>query len=165
MSDPEPPPRQVPVRRPNGARALETLGRFLADDGWRPRPAGPAAFAMAYRGEAGAFALRAEVLVEAEQLLITAEAPRPVPPERLAAVAEYVSRAGCGLYVGSLELDHEAGAVRARWGLDFEGEPLSPRLIRNALAIIVRLIETYTPGLDAVLAGVAPREAIRKIEG
>lgn len=165
MSDQDPPSRSAPARRPNGARALATLGRFLADDGWRPRPEGPASFTMAYSGEGGAFAMRAEVLVEAEQLVITAEGPARVPPERLPAAAEYVCRAGCGLYVGGLELDFETGAARARVGLDFEGEPLSPRLIRNALAIAVRITETYMPGLARVVAGEAPRAVIREIEG
>ncbi len=162
MSDHEPAP---PARRPNGARALSTLGRFLADDGWRPVAAGPAAFSMAYSGVSGAFTLRAEVLVEAEQLVITADAPTRVPAERLAAAAEYICRACYGLYVGSLELDFATGLVRARCGLDFEGEPLSPRLIRNALAITVRLMETYLPGLARVIAGEAPLAALQAVEG
>jgi hypothetical protein len=165
MSDQEPLSQPAPARRSNGARALATLGRFLADDGWRPLPAGPAAFSMAYSTPAGPLTLRAEVLPEAEQLVITAEAPAAVPPGRLAAAAEYVCRASAGLYVGSLELDFATGAARARCGLDFEGEPLSPRLIRNALAITARLAETYLPGLAEVAAGADPRETIRRIEG
>lgn len=165
MSDPEPSSPPAPARRSNGARALATLGRFLADDGWRPTPAGPASFTMAYRGTSGAFTMRAELLVAAEQLVITADAPAPVPPERLAAAAEYVCRASAGLAVGSLDLDLATGAAKARCGLDFEGEPLSPRLIRNALAITARLSETYMPGLAAVVAGADPRETIRTIEG
>ncbi len=164
MSDRESSSQPAPPRRSNGARALATLGRFLADDGWRPLPAGPAAFAMAYRDEGGAFAMRAEVLTEAEQLVITADAPQAVPPERLAAVAEYVSRASSGLYVGSLELDFRTGLVRARCGLDFEGEPLSARLIRNALAITVRLMETYLTGLDRVIGGEDAAAVIGEIE-
>jgi hypothetical protein len=164
MSDLESSSQPAPPRRSNGDRALATLGRFLADDGWRPLPAGPTAFAMAYRDEGGAYAMRAEVLVEAEQLVITAAAPQPAPPGRLAAVAEYVCRASSGLYVGSLELDFKTGVVRARCGLDFEGEPLSSRLIRNALAITVRLMETYLPGLTRVLGGEDAEAVIREIE-
>lgn len=158
MSDPQPP------ARPNGARALATLGRFLADDGWRPRPDGPEAFAMSYRGPAAAFELRAEVLLAAEQLVITAVAPAAVPVARRAAAAEYLTRAGCGLYVGGFQLDLETGVARARCGLDFEGEPLSPRLIRNALAITVRLMEVYLPGLTKVVAGADPRAALGEAE-
>lgn len=165
MSDAESTPRPAPVRRPNGARALATLGRFLADDGWRPRPAGPSAFAMDYSGKAGDLTLRAEVLVETEQLVISAEAPVLVPVERRAAAAEYLCRASFGLYVGSLELDMDSGVARARCGLDFEGEPLSSRLIRNALSIAVRLMETYLPGLLLVIEGAEPSRAISEVEG
>lgn len=158
MSDQQPPPR------PNGARALTTLGRLLADDGWHPRPDGPEAFAMSYRGQAAAFELRAEILVAAQQLVVTAVAPAPVPPARRAAAAEYLTRAACGLYVGALQLDLDSGEARARCGLDFEGEPLSSRLIRNALAITVRLMETYLPGLTLVVAGADPRAALAEAE-
>jgi hypothetical protein len=151
-------------RHPNGARALTTLGRFLVEDGWSPRPAGPAAFTIDYRGESGAFELRAEVLVAAEQLVITAMAPDPVPPARRAAAAEYLTRAAWGLYVGALQLDLDSGAATARCGVDFEGEPLSPRLIRNALAATVRLMGAYLPGLEAVSAGADPRAAVAQAE-
>lgn len=165
MSDQEFLSQPAQPRRSNGARALSTLGRFLADDGWRPQPDGPAAFTMAFRGEAGAFTMRAALLVDAEQLVVSADAPFEVPPERLAAAAEYLCRACFGLYVGSLELDFATGVARARCGLDFEGEPLSTRLIRNALAITVRLTETYMPGLAEVAAGADPHDVIRRIEG
>lgn len=154
-----------PAPRPNGARALATLGRFLADDGWAPRPDGPQSFAMIYRGGRGALRLRAELLVDAEQLVIAVEVPAPIPEPRRAAAAEYLARAGWGLYVGGFQLDMETGAARACCGIDFEGEPLSPRLIRNALAVAVRLMETYLPGLEAVIAGRDPRTALAEAEG
>jgi hypothetical protein len=152
-----------PAARPNGARALATLGRFLADDGWQVEPDGPQAFLMSYRGQV-AFALRVEVIVAAEQLVVTGEAPRTVPQERRLAAAEYVTRAANGLYVGAFQLDLASGLARAHCGLDFEGEPLSPRLIRNAVAIVVRLMETYLPGLLEVIDGVDPLSAWQAAE-
>ncbi|GAB4441280.1 MAG: hypothetical protein OHK0015_38420 [Chloroflexi bacterium OHK40] len=163
MSDSEPAP--MPTRRPNGARALATLERLLVDDGWAPQPDGPAAFRFAHRGSSASFDLRAVVLVDAELLLVSAEAPTHVPPARRPAAAEYILRAGCGLYVGSLEFDLDSGVARARCGLDFEGEPLSPRLARNAIATVIRLMETYLPGLQAVVAGDDPRRALAAAEG
>lgn len=152
------------IRRTYGERAPASLGRFLTDDGWRPRPAGPGRFVMSYRGDTAAFDVWAEVIVASEQLVVSAVAPLTVPSARRVAAAEYLARAGWGLYVGSFDLDVDTGAVRARCGLDFEGEPLSPRLIRNALAIAVRLMETYLPGLGRVIDGVAPLMAIREVE-
>lgn len=158
MSDQQPPPRS------NGARAVATLGRLLADEGWRPRPDGPAAFDFSHHGAGSAFEVRAEVLVAAEQLVVTATAPAAVSPGRRAAAAEYVTRAAFGLYLGALQLDLDSGTMLARCGLDFEGEPLSPRLARNALAVTVRLMETYLPGLLAVIDGADPRTALLTAE-
>lgn len=151
-------------RHARGERAVATLGRFLADDGWRPRPAGPGRFVMSYRRESGGFELWAELIVASEQLVVSAIAPLTAPAARRAAAAEYLARAGWGLYVGGFDLNMDTGEVRARCGLDFEGEPLSPRLIRNTLTITVRLMETYLPGLARVCDGVAPLDAIRAIE-
>lgn len=153
-----------PRRSSNNARAVATLGRFLSDDGWRPRPEGSQAFVMVYQGGSGPLELRAAV-GEGDQLTVLAVAPAAVPAARRAAAAEYVARANCGLYVGSLDLDMDNGEVVTRVGLDFEGEPLSPRLIRNALAIVVRLGETYLPGLAQVSAGAEPRAALAAAEG
>lgn len=157
MSDPQTAPR------PNGARALATLGRFLADDGWAPRPDGPQAFAISYRGGV-ACELRAELIVAAEQLVVSAAAPHAVPAPRRHAAADYLARAANGLHVGGFQLDLDSGLVRAHCGLDFEGEPLSPRLIRNALAIVVRLAEAYFPGLARVIDGMDPRAALAAAE-
>ncbi|MCS6882356.1 MAG: YbjN domain-containing protein [Oscillochloridaceae bacterium] len=153
------------LRRLRGERALATLSRLLADDGWRPRPGGPGCFAMTYRSSGAVFEVWAEIIVASEQLVVKAAAPLTVPLDRRAAAAEYVLRATWGLYVGSLDLDVDSGKVCARCGLDFEGEPLSPRLIRNALSVAVRIMETYLPGLKRVIDGAAPAEAIRAVEG
>ncbi len=166
-SDPsrEPPAQDAGgLRRLRGERALATLSRLLADDGWRPRPDGPGRFSMTYRSNGAVFEVRAEVVVPSEQLVVHAVAPLTVPPDRRAAAAEYVLRATWGLYVGSLDLDLDTGQVYARCGLDFEGEPLSPRMIRNALTIAVRIMETYLPGLTRVVNGAVPLEAIRAVE-
>jgi hypothetical protein len=161
----QPAPEPAAARRyPNGHRAFATLGRFLVDDGWSPQQSGPSSYRMTYRSESATFELRAEVLIAAEQLVITAMASTPVPPARRPAAAEYLIRASRGLYVGALQLDMDSGAASARCGLDFEGEPLSPRLIRNALAATVRLMATYLPGLEEVSAGAGPAEAIANVE-
>jgi len=167
-SDPsrEPPAHDAGgTRRLRGERALATLARLLADDGWRPRPGGPGRFVMTYRANGAVFEVWAEIIVPSEQLVVNAVAPLTVPPGRRAAAAEYVLRATWGLYVGSMDLDLDTGQVRARCGLDFEGEPLTPRLVRNALTIAVRIMETYLPGLARVIDGAAPLEAIRAVEG
>jgi hypothetical protein len=149
-----------------GPSALATLATFLTVDGWRPqRIAGRRAFAMTYSGASGSFACVAELRAEAQQLLCYAIAPMAAPAARLPAVAEFITRANAGAYIGNFELSYSSGEVRCKSSIDFEGEALSERLIRNTIYPAVRLMDTYLPGLARVIAhGVAPREAIDEIE-
>lgn len=149
-----------------GPNALATLATFLSVDGWRPqRIAGRRAFAMTYGGASGSFACLAELRSEARQLICYALAPISTPPARRPAVAEFITRANYGAYIGNFELSYGSGEVRCKSSIDFEGEALSERLIRNTLYPAARLMDTYLPGLTRVIAhGVAPREAIDEIE-
>lgn len=151
---------------PGGRSALATLATFLAADGWRPqRIAGRRAFAMSYRGASGGFTCVAELRSEARQLICYAVAPVAAPPARLAAVAEFITRANYGAYIGCFELSYSSGEVRCRSSVDFEGETLSEALIRNTIYPAARLMDTYLPGLTRVIAqGAAPRDAIDEIE-
>ncbi|NTV63450.1 MAG: YbjN domain-containing protein [Oscillochloris sp.] len=150
-----------------GSNALATLATFLAADGWRPqRVVGRRAFAMTYAGANGRFTCLAELHSEARQLICYALAPIGAPSARLAAVAEFLTRANYGAYIGNFELSYSSGEVRAKASIDFEGEVLSERLIRNTIYPAVRLMDTYLPGLTRVITqGVAPRQAVEEIEG
>jgi hypothetical protein len=150
-----------------GPSALAILATFLTGDGWHPqRIAGRRAFAMTYAGASGSFACIAELRVEAQQLICYAVAPLAAPAARFPAVAEFITRANAGTYIGNFELSYSSGEVRCKSSIDFEGEALSERLIRNTMYPAVRLMDTYLPGLTRVIAhGVAPREAIDEIEG
>jgi hypothetical protein len=151
---------------PGGPNALSTLATFLSADGWRPqRVVGRRAFAMTYGGANGSFTCIAELRSEAQQLLCYALAPLVAPPVRLPAVAEFITRANYGTYIGNFELSYSSGEVRCKSSIDFEGEALSERLIRNTIYPAVRLMDTYLPGLTQVIThGIAAREAIDQIE-
>ncbi|EFO78916.1 hypothetical protein OSCT_3211 [Oscillochloris trichoides DG-6] len=149
-----------------GPTPLATLATFLTADGWRPqRIVGRRAFALTYVGENGNLTCLAELRTEAQQLICYALAPLVVPPAMLATVAEFLTRANYGTYIGNFELDYRSGEVRCKSSIDFEGEILTERLIRNTIYPAVRLMDTYLPGLVRVITkGVAPREAINEIE-
>lgn len=146
--------------------ALSTLATFLAVDGWRPqRITGRRAFAMTYEGASGSFTCVAELRAEARQLLCYAIAPVAAPAARLPAVAEFITRANYGAYIGNFELSYSSGEVRTKASIDFEGEALTDRLIRNTLYPAARLMDAYLPGLLQVINhGLDPREAIAQIE-
>lgn len=150
----------------NGARALATLARYLEADGWNPRRLeGRDVFAMSYRGDSSTFHCYAHLRVDAEQLICYAVAPIRIPEERRSPVAEFVTRANYGMYIGNFELDFSDGEVRCKCSIDFEDEPLTDNLIRNAIYPAVRLLDTYLPGLIRVAyAGADPHAAVQEIE-
>lgn len=162
MSEPTSAGGSTPAERRRRAEALASLARALDAEGWSPRrlPAQDA-FAVTCAG----FACYALLRAEAEQLICYAVAPVRVPAERRPAAAEFVTRANYGLYHGNLELDYADGEVRAKCSLDFEGDRLSPALIRNTVLPAARLLDAYLPGLRRVaLEGGDPRAALAQVE-
>jgi hypothetical protein len=151
----------------NGLSAYHVLGQYLSEDGWFPTPLEDThTYRMYYSGEHGELRCYAIVRVDLEQLLIYAVAGVKVEEGQRVAVAEFLTRANYGLRIGNFELDFADGEVRYKSSLDFEGEPLSDNLIRNAIYPAVRIMDEYLPGLMKVaFGGAAPADAIREIEG
>ncbi len=161
-------PSQRPSKaHPNALAAYETLGQFLAGDGWHPQPIdGQHAYRTYYKGKHGELRCYAQIRVDLEQFLFYAVSTVKVPEEARPAVAEFITRANYGLRIGNFELDYSDGEVRYKSSLDFEGEPLAPNLIRNAIYPAVQTLDSYLPGLMKVaFGGRTPFEAIDEIEG
>jgi hypothetical protein len=151
---------------PDGLEAFATLGRYLAEDGWFPQEVpNHTAYRMRYQGHNGDLRVFAQIRVDAEQLIIYAIAPNNVPEEARAGVAEYLTRANYGMYIGNFELDYNDGEVRFKSSVDFEDVSLDPKLIRNTIYPAVRLMDKYLPGLLKVAyGGKSPLEAVSEIE-
>ncbi|MFP4345432.1 MAG: YbjN domain-containing protein [Anaerolineales bacterium] len=150
----------------NGLSAFDTLGRFLEEDGWYPQQLDDRyIYRMGFSGEHGHVACFAQIRLELEQLLFYVLAPVKAPEDRLAEVAEFITRANYGLRIGNFEMDYGDGEVRYKSSLDFEGELLSPRLIRNAIYPAVQTMDRYLPGLMQVIYGNrSAQEAIEEVE-
>ncbi len=167
MDDEYQDPREDP--RPenhNGLNAFDLLSSYLDDDEWFPRRIeGKYAYSMSYSGKNGDLRCYAIVRVDLEEFLFYAVAPVKVPEEVRMAVAEYLTRANYGLRIGNFELDYSDGEVRYKSSLDFEGQSLSPDLIRNAIYPAVHTMDRYLPGLLRVsFGGATPHEAIDEVE-
>src|SRR5512146_398808 len=162
--DPREDPR--PENR-NGLQAFELLSSYLDDDEWFPRRIeGKYAYSMSYSGKNGDLRCYAIVRVDLEEFLFYAVAPVKVPEEVRMAVAEYLTRANYGLRIGNFELDYSDGEVRYKSSIDFEGQILTPELIRNAIYPAVHTMDRYLSGLLRVsFGGATPLEAIEEAEG
>ncbi len=151
----------------NGWRAFATLSEFLRDDGWHPQQLDDKTIFRAYfAGENGDVRCYAQIRVDLEQFLFYVVAPVKAPEGMRAQVVEYLTRANFGLRIGNFELDYDDGEVRYKSSLDFEGETLTPGLIRNAIYPAVHTMDFYLPGLMGVMYGnKTPAQAITEIEG
>lgn len=150
----------------NGLRAFDTVGKFLEEDGWHPQKLEDHYVYRAYfAGLNGEVACFAQVRVDLEQFLFYVVMPVRVPEQMRPAVAEFLTRANYGLRIGNFEMDFSDGEVRYKSSLDFEGDELTPALIRNAIYPAVQTLDRYLPGIMAVIfGGKSPEAAIAEIE-
>ncbi len=162
----EKPDSQPRPLRENGLRGFETLKEFLDSDGWHPHRVGEKhVYRCDFAGENSDLRCYAQIRADLEQFLFYVVAPVKVPEELRLAVAEYITRANYGLRIGNFELDYSDGEVRYKSSLDFEGEPLSKTLLKNAIYPAVQTMDHYTPGLMRVIyGGSSPYEAIQEVE-
>ena len=150
-----------------GMQAFETLSQFLEEDGWYPqRLDDKTIYRAGFSGKNGQTVCYAQVRVDLEQFLFYVIAPIKAPEEQRQAVAEFITRANYGLRIGNFELDFSDGEVRYKSSIDFEGETLTPGLIKMAIYPAVQTMDRYLPGLMSVIySNQAPAEAIAEIEG
>jgi hypothetical protein len=148
-------------------QAFITLGQFLQTDEWHPQQLEDKyIYRMGYTGQNGQTTCFARIMPELEQFLFYVIAPLKAPEDARPAVAEYITRANYGLRIGNFELDFADGEVRYKSSLDYEGEVLTPQLIKNAIYPAVQSMDRYLAGLMRVIYGnQPPAEAIAEIEG
>jgi hypothetical protein len=147
-------------------KAFETLGKFLNDDGWSPEVFEDIfAYRTRFEGKQGTFFCLAQVYIDLEQFAFYAIPHFKVPMKYRKAVSEYITRANYGLRLGNFELDLTDGELRFKNGLDFEGEKLSPQLIRNVIYPAVQTLDLYLPGFESIMKnGKKPIEALEAVE-
>jgi hypothetical protein len=151
---------------PNGLQAFTTLGEFLEQDGWYPQAVGGKhMYRMFFSGKNGDLRCFAQIMVNLEQFMFYTVATVRVPEDDRPAVSEFITRANYGMRIGNFEMDYSDGEVRYKTSLDFEGELLTPNLIRHAIYPSVLTMDRYLPGLlKVVYGGRTPFEAIEEIE-
>ena len=156
----------VALDHSNGWAAYETVETFLADDGWFPLAIdGTTAYRSGFNGDSGKFRVITHVNVELEQLYIYVMAEVNIPEETRMAVGEFMTRANYGMRIGNFEIDLNDGEVRYKSSLDFEGQPLTARLVHNAIYPAVTTMDRYFPSLMKVAYGGATAlDAIDEIE-
>ena len=146
---------------------LDTAISFFREDGWsftqlEEQPI----LKLGFQGESGQWSCYAQAREEQAQLLFYSICPVKAPEDRRAAVAEFLTRANYGLFIGNFELDFGDGEIRYKTSLDVEGDRLSPALVKPLVYANVLMMDRYLPGMMTVIYGhVAPAEAVTSVEG
>ena len=79
---------------------------------------------------------------------------------------EFITRANYGLLIGNFELDLADGEVRFKTGLDVRGAQLTATLAGRAIIPNLHAVNTYLPGLEALVGDNAadPADLVADIE-
>lgn len=114
---------------------------------------GAGALAVSGVGARGDLEVEAHLRVSDQQIVVYAKRRSPVASDVRYAMSELFTRANWLLPVGNLDLDLDDGEIRAKVGLDFEGDALRPPVLRQMLRTAIALIDTFAPAIDRVAAG------------
>jgi hypothetical protein len=145
---------------------LDAAISFFQQDKWSfSRLEDEPVLMLGFQGENGQWSCYAQAREEQAQLLFYCICPVKAPEDRRVAVAELLTRANYGLYIGNFELDFSDGEIRYKTSIDVEGDRLSPALVRPLTYANVLMMDRYLPGIMAVIYGnVPPAEAAARIE-
>ncbi len=121
-------------------------------------------FETAFEGEHGVWPCRIHSYEVDRRLVFVSAFAGIVPEDDRPAMGEFCNRANFGLAIGNFELDHDGGEVRFRTSLDAAESAADVELVRNVVVANVITFDQYLPGIEAVLAGVDPADAIDDVE-
>ena len=119
---------------------------------------------LEHGGQQGTWLCYAHAREAQQQLAFYSIYPHLIPPLQRLAMAELLTRANFGLIIGNFELDLDDGEVRYKTSVDVEGTRLSIALIRQVVNLNVATMDRYWPAIQHTLAGVAPAEALSRVE-
>ncbi|MBR8835460.1 MAG: YbjN domain-containing protein [Stigonema ocellatum SAG 48.90 = DSM 106950] len=151
---------------PTGGQIFEEMVNFFKADDWPiVQIPGQPALQMAFQGENGKWTCYARTRVEQQQFVFYSICPVNAPEDKQLDIAEYLTRANCGMMIGNFELDFADGEISYKTSIDVEGDRLSSALIRRLVYANVTMMDQYLPGIMSVIYGnVSPEDAIARIE-
>ena len=102
-------------------------------------------------GSSGTWMGLAKVDEDNEQMVFYSIIPSRVAPEIRPIVMEYITRANYNLIMGNFEMDLEDGEIRFKTSIDFSGEKLTKRLVKNIIFYNLIAMDRFLDGLMQVM--------------
>jgi hypothetical protein len=140
---------------------------FFAGEDWEvnvlddaPAPAVRGGF----RGSNGEWFVDVLWFNDVEQLVVHSTVSRPVPDDRRAAVAGYMTFVNYGMPIGNLELSPVTGDLRYKTGVAVAAGELTADMVARQVYVNVLAMNRYLPGVVQVVWGTEPAVAYASIE-
>jgi len=151
---------------PIGGALLADLRTLFRENGWPFSDVrGAPVLLSELSGLLGRWKFYAQVVEEHDLILLYSVCPFQVPEERRSEVSEFLTRANYGLVAGNFELDFADGEVRYKTALQRHVDGLDAATLKRAVRANGIAMETYLPGVGAVIAGTAPVPALERHGG
>lgn len=127
---------------------FDAMKQFFDEDEWNYNEMeGEPVLMMGFSGKNGNFQCYAKAREEQQQFLFYSVCGIKAPEDKLAKVAEFLTRANYGTVIGNFELDFSDGEIRYKTAIDVEGEALTFNLARNTVYPNVITMDRYLGGL------------------
>jgi hypothetical protein len=149
----------------SSAGIYSALIDFFTQDDWTfSKIPGELALQIPYQGQNATWNCYAKAREEQQQFIFYSISPIAAPEDKRMAIAHFLTLANYGTLIGNFELDFNDGEIRYKTSIDVEGDRLTPALIKRLVYTNVAMMDEYLPGIEAVLAGEKPEQAIRLVE-
>jgi Putative bacterial sensory transduction regulator len=113
-------------------------------------------------GPLGVWRFYAQVVDTQNVVLLFSVCPLHVPKERRSEASLFLTRANHGLVAGNFELDFEDGEIRYKTVLQIQENGIDRTTLKHAVRLNGLAMETYLPGIGAVITGASARSALAR---
>jgi hypothetical protein len=163
VAAPTPTGEDGPMGTENGSSAvLAELKRVFLDNRWPfAEVRGAPVLVSDLSGVWGTWKFYAHVVDAHHVVLFYSICPLRVPEELRLEAANFLTRANHGLASGNFELDFEDGEIRYKTVVPVDGV-LSAAAVKRAVRTNGIAMETYLPGIGAVIAGTGAQPALER---
>ncbi|HEX8600766.1 MAG TPA: YbjN domain-containing protein [Chloroflexia bacterium] len=146
---------------------FDVMTTFFKEDGWTfSQIEGTLVLSIQFLGDNARFICHASEETEKQIFLFYSYAPVKAPEDKRPILADFLTRANYGLYIGNFEMDYNDGEIRYKTSIDVENAELNSPLIKGVVYPNVSVMDKYLPGIMAVIyGGSSPTEAIALVEG
>jgi len=153
------------TRASSKGKIYQAMLTFFSEEDWEfTKLQGRLILRLAFQGKNGQWNCFALANEDQQRFLFYSICPLEIPALNRSAIAEFLTRANYGMEIGNFEFDIDSGEIRCKTSLDVTGDRITPALIKPLVYTNVLTLDQYLSGIQAVLDGIPPVDAIRAIE-